>query len=296
MLEDSVSAVISEVRNNTGELISVVQVKGLEIGLRLLGAILIWVLGRILIRSLAALFEKAMLGKSVDQTITRYFISVVKVVCTFLLVMVVLGWIGVETATFAALLAGAGLAIGTAWGGLLQHLAAGLFMVVIRPFRVGDVISAAGVQGTVEEMGLIVTRITTFDNVRTLVGNNRLFSDNILNYSANPFRRVELTVIVDHATNLEDVIARVRERVEAVDHVLEDPRPLIEIEAFTLAGPRLVVRPFCDNRHYWQVLFDTNRAIHQAVVAGGFSIPSQRYQVETPIGPIRTDAIAPKGR
>lgn len=276
----SVNEVLSDVRTSTDELINLIQVRGLEIGLRLAGAVLIWIIGRTLVRIALELVDKAALSRGVDETLVRYMNSALNMGLTFLLVMVLLGWVGVETATFAALLAGAGLAIGTAWGGLLQHFAAGMYMVVLRPFRVGDVVSAGGVSGRVDEVGLLVTTITTFDNVKTVVGNNRILSVDIQNYSANPWRRVELSVVLDHGTNLADALARVRTHVEAIENVLESPAPSIEILEFTLAGPKLVVRPFCDNQHYWQVYFDTNRAIQTALSEGGYAVPSQRYLLD----------------
>lgn len=272
--------IFREISASTSELTTMVQYKGLEVIIRLISAFVIWYLGRIVIRWLVRIFEKLLVSRGIEATVASYVVSIVKVVSIAILTIAVLGWLGIETAGFVGLLAGAGLAIGTAWGGLLTHLAAGLFMVMIRPFRVGDVISAAGVQGTVEEIGLVVTRITTFDNVRTIIGNNRIFSDNIINYSANPFRRVELTVVVDHGADLVDIKARIGQKLVEIPNVLELPSPQVEILDFTLAGPRLAVRPFCDNRHYFQVLFDTNRAIHTAMHEAGYAVPTQRYQIE----------------
>jgi small conductance mechanosensitive channel len=117
------------------------------------------------------------------------------------LVVAILGYFGVQTTTFAALIAAAGLAIGTAWAGLLANFAAGAFLLVLRPFKVGDFISAAGVMGTVHEIGLFVTTMDSPDNVRTFVGNNKIFSDTIQNYSANAYRRVDLTAQIAGAAD-----------------------------------------------------------------------------------------------
>ena len=109
-----------------------------------------------------------------------------------ILVVAILGFFGVQTTTFAAVLAAAGIAIGMAWSGLLANFAAGVFLVIFRPFKTGDFVSAGGVTGTIHEIGLFVTTIDAPDNVRNIVGNNKIFGDNIQNYSTNPYRRVEL--------------------------------------------------------------------------------------------------------
>ncbi len=168
--------------------------RGLDFGLNLLAAIALWFVGRWAIRIGTRLLGNVVRrsGK-VDPTLADYLSSVVSVLLTILLILAILQLFGVQTTSFAALLAGLGLAIGTAWGGLLAHFAAGVFMQVLRPFKVGDVISAGGVTGTVKELGLFGTTIVTADNIVTIVGNNKIFSDNIANYSATPHRRVDLT-------------------------------------------------------------------------------------------------------
>ena len=165
-----------------------------------------------------------------------------------------------QTTSFAALLAGAGLAIGSAWGGLLANFAAGIFLVVLRPFKVGDFISAGGITGTVEEVGLFVTTVDTPDNVRTFVGNNKLFSDNIRNFSANPYRRVELSAQIAGAADPSQVIAALKKRLQQIPNVAARPEPDVVIASFTAVGPVLAIRPWTNNNFYWQACFDTNMA------------------------------------
>src|SRR6187402_998416 len=142
-----------------------------NVGLKVVGAIILYVIGRWLITWVIALVQRTLERQKVDPTLLRYVGTVISVLANIALVIAILGYFGVETTSFAALLAGAGLAIGAAWGGLLANFAAGIFLVVLRPFKVGDFISAGGVTGTVEEVGLFVTTIDTPDNVRTFVGN-----------------------------------------------------------------------------------------------------------------------------
>jgi small conductance mechanosensitive channel len=130
--------------------------------------------------------------QKVDATVLRYIHNIVNVTLNILLVIGILGYFGIQTTTFAALLAAAGVAIGMAWSGLLANFAAGAFLIVLRPFKVGDFVCAAGVTGTIKEIGLFATNIVTPDNVLCVVGNNKIFGDTIQNYTANPYRRVDL--------------------------------------------------------------------------------------------------------
>ena len=160
-------------------------------GLRALGAVAVWFVGRWLIGLVVRLLGRALTRQHVDATLMRYLSNIVTVALNVILVAALLGYFGVETTSFAALVAGIGIAVGAAWGGLLANLAAGAFLVVLRPFKVGDYVKAGGVEGTVVELGLFATHITTGDNVMTLVCNNKIFADTIQNYSANPYRRVD---------------------------------------------------------------------------------------------------------
>ena len=191
----------------------------------------------------------------------------------------ILGYFGIETTSFAALLAAAGIAVGAAWGGLLANFAAGVFLVIFRPFEVGNFICAGGVTGTVEEIGLFVTTINTLDNVKTIVGNNKIFSDNIQNFSANPYRRVDLVAQLNHSVNHAEAINLLVERLQQIPNVLETPQPDVEILEFNLAGPVLTVRPYCNNDHYWQVYFDTNKVIRETLGNAGYPVPEQHYVV-----------------
>ncbi|KVP63297.1 mechanosensitive ion channel protein MscS [Burkholderia ubonensis] len=236
--------------------------RGLDFGLNLVAAIALWFVGRWAIRVGTRLLGKIVQrsGK-VDPTLSDYLTSVVGVLLTILLILAILQIFGVQTTSFAALLAGLGLAIGTAWGGLLAHFAAGVFMQVLRPFKIGDVINAGGVTGTVKEMGLFGTTIVTADNIVTIVGNNKIFSDNIANYSATPYRRVDLSAKIANGVDAVDAINRLKESVQKIPNVLTTPAPDVGVLQFTPEGPLLFVRPFTQPANYWQVYCDTNRAI-----------------------------------
>ncbi|MBD9501428.1 MULTISPECIES: mechanosensitive ion channel family protein [unclassified Pseudomonas] len=237
----------------------------LAFGVKIIVAILFWVLGRWLIGFAVGLVEKALARQSVDPTVLRYVGSFITVTLNILLVVGILGYFGVQTTSLAALIAAIGLAIGMAWSGLLANLAAGGFIIVLRPFKVGDFVSAGGVTGTVKEIGLFATAINTPDNVLTLVGNNKIFSDTIQNFSHNTFRRVELKTQLSGAADYAAAVAVLKQRIAAIPNVLTDPPVDVEILEFNLVGPVLAVRPYCHNDNYWQVYFDTNRTIKEAL-------------------------------
>jgi small conductance mechanosensitive channel len=243
------------------------------VGWKVLGAFLLWLVGRWLISLALSLVGRTMAQHTLDATLTRYLQTGLSVLLNAALLVAILGFFGVETTTFAALLAAGGVAIGVAWGGLLANFAAGAFLVFLRPFKVGDFVSAGGVTGTVEAIGLFGTSINTPDNVRTIIGNNKVFSDTIQNFSANPYRRVDLTALINNAVDHRQAIALLKERLARVPNVLADPAPHVDLLQFTPAGPQLCVRPYCANQHYWQVYFDTNRLIRESFGEAGYPAP-----------------------
>src|SRR5262245_3312294 len=244
-------------------------------GLKAAGAIVVWVVGRYLIGLAVRLVSASLEKQKVDPTVLRYLGTVISVTLNIILVVAILGYFGLETTSFAAILAAAGVAIGMAWSGLLANFAAGAFMIVLRPIKVGDFVSAGGVTGTVKEIGLFVTTINMPDNVLTIVGNNKIFSDTIQNFSANPYRRVDRLAQLNHGVDHNEAIRLLKDRLTKIANVRTDPPPDVEIIDFNLAGPVLAVRPYCHTDHYWQVYFDTNRTIREAFGAAGFPVPEQ---------------------
>lgn len=248
-------------------------------GIKIIGALLALFIGRWIIKYVVKLVNRAMEKQQIEPTLIRYVGSILVVLLNIVLILAILGYFGFDTASFAAILAGAGLAIGIAWGGLLAHFAAGAFMIVLRPFKVGDFIQAGGVTGTVKEIGMFVTTIEQPDNVIAYVGNNKIFSDNIQNYTQNPFRRVELKAQLDSTVNVAEAKAKLKEALKKIPNTLETPEPDVEILDFSPMGPILAVRPYCHNDHYWQVYFDTNRTIVEVCGGSGYPQPQQHFKV-----------------
>lgn len=243
-------------------------------GWRMIGALALWVVGGWVIRLLVRLARNAMAARQVDKTLSNYGEAAIRVGLRIILCIALLGVFGIETTSLAALLAAAGIAIGTAWSGLLSNFAAGVFLVVLRPFKVGDVIQAAGVTGEVKSIGLFMTAIDSGENLRNWVGNSKLLGDNIINYSTNGYRRVDLRAQLAHGVDTKDAIMRLLPRIAQVPNVRTDPAPVIAILEFTAAGPVLAVRPFCAMADYQQVYFDCNQAIAEVTEQAGYPVPA----------------------
>ena len=251
-----------------------------NVGLKVIGAIILYLIGRWLINWMIHLVQRALERQKVDPTLLRYLGTVIAVHANIALVIAILGYFGVETTSFAALLAGAGLAIGTAWGGLLSNFAAGAFLVILRPYKVGDFVNAGDITGTVTAIGLFVTTFDTPDNVQTHVGNGKILAGTIQNFSANRVRRVDLTAQLHYSVNVPDAIARLMDKIKAIPNVSTDTPPVIEIGSFTEFGPVLVVRPFTHTDHYWQVYFDANKAIVAVAGEAGFPPVERKLNVK----------------
>ncbi|MEB0140499.1 MULTISPECIES: mechanosensitive ion channel family protein [unclassified Undibacterium] len=243
-------------------------------GIKILAALAIWIIGGMLINLLVNLLGRAMAARKVDPTLVNYGKSTLNVALRIALVMAILDVCGIQTTSFAALIAAGGVAIGVAWSGLLANFAAGIFLVILRPFKVGDAISAGGQTGEVTEIGLFATTINTGDNLRVYVGNNKIFADNIINYSANPLRRVDLKCQIANGVVPQQAIDTLKRHLATVNNIAVSPAPTVEILEFNPAGTLITLRPYCSNKDYWQVYFDTNKAIVAAYAEAGWPVPA----------------------
>ena len=248
-------------------------------GLKAVGAIVVFIIGRWLINLITGLVGAGMTRQKLDPTVQRYLVSFITVSLNIILVVAILGYFGVETTSFAALVAGAGVAIGAAWSGLLGNFAAGIFLLVLRPYQVGDYVGVGGIEGTVMELGLFGTTITTPDNVKTIVGNGKIMGGDIKNYSSNPHRRVELVAQLAGTADVHKAIALLKDAVSKVSNIAASPSVDVEILEFNEFGPKLAVRPYCHTDHYWQVYFDTNKTIADTLGAAGFPVATRPVKV-----------------
>ena len=250
-------------------------------GLKALGALLAWIAGRYLIGLAMRMVSAALTRQHVDPTLLRYLGNIISVALNVVLVVAILGYFGVETTSFAALVAAMGIAIGAAWAGLLANFAAGAFLVVLRPFKVGDYVRVAGIEGTVKEIGLFATTIQMPDNIVAFVGNNKIFSDTIQNCSSPDYRRVDRTAQLAHSVNVQDAVKRLKAALPKIPNVRTAPPPDVEIVDFTPRGPVLAVRGYAHTDHYWQVYFDINRAISETFGEAGYPVPEEHMHMRS---------------
>jgi small conductance mechanosensitive channel len=264
-------------RRNQVDIESIKQLLGttaIDLALKVLAALAFWFIGRWLIGRVVSVMRAAMNRNHVDPTLIKYLGSIVAVALNIALALGILGYFGVQTTSFAAMLAGAGVAIGAAWSGMLGNFAAGAFMLILRPFKVGDFVGVGGITGTVHELGLFGTTIVTPDNVMTLVGNGKIFGDTIQNFSALPVRRVERTAQLAGGVDALEAIERLRAAVAKIPNVAAEPAPEVSLLDLNLVGPVISVRPYTSNEHYWQVYFDTNEAIVRTAREAGWPAPT----------------------
>jgi len=276
---------------NTEAIWTFITTQGVDFGLKVIGALVAWAIGRWLIGLAQKLVGKALeRGRAMDPTLSNYLVSILGVILNIVLILAILDMFGIRTTSFAVLLAGAGLAIGTAWGGLLTHFAAGVFLQVLRPYRVGDFVTVGGgVTGTVKELGLFGTTLISPDNTVVTVGNNKVLSETIQNFSTLQWRRVDVTAKIANGVDVGDAIQRLKAAVNEIPNVSKEQAPDVEILQFTPEGPLLAVRPYTHTDHYWQVYFDTHRAIVKTFGTAGYPTPEtplvQRLITPPPIKP-----------
>ena len=248
-----------------------------SVGLKIASAFVLYMVGRWLITFAINMTSRVLTARNFDPTLQRYIANILAVVLNIVLVVAILGYFGVQTTSFAALLAGVGLAVGAAWSGLLGNFAAGAFLIIFRPYKVGDYVVAGGIEGTVTEIGLFNTTITSPDNVQTIVGNGKVSGDTIKNFSAHSYRRVDRTAQLAFGVDPLEAIALLKPALAAIPNVLATPAPDVEILDFNAMGTVLAVRPYCHTNHFWQVYFDTNKLIAATFGAAGYPAP---YVVE----------------
>ncbi|MFB0934752.1 MAG: mechanosensitive ion channel family protein [Propionivibrio sp.] len=249
-----------------------------ELAIKILAAIAFWVVGRWLIGKVIGLMQAAMSRSHVDPTLIKYLGSIVAITLNIALVLGILGYFGIQTTSFAALLAGAGVAIGAAWSGMLGNFAAGAFILILRPFKVGDFVNIGGIVGTVQELGLFGTSIVTPDNVLTIVGNSKVFGESIQNYSALPLRRVERIAQLAVGVDPLQAITLFKAAVAEIPNVSREMPPEVNLLDIKLEGPQIAVRPYTHTDNYCQVYFDTNEAIVRVCKEAGWPAPSALHR------------------
>ena len=255
------------------------QEHGTEYGIKLLAAIAILIIGKLVARAVASGVRRVMEKREVDPTITRFVSSLVYIGMMAFVILAALGQLGIQTTSFIAVLGAAGLAIGLALQGSLSNFAAGFMLVAFRPFKVGDFIEGAGIAGSVEEIQIFSTKLRTPDNKIIIVPNGKIFDDSITNYSAEATRRVDLVAGVSYEADLAHVKSVLEEIVAAEDRVLKDPAHTIAVSELADNSVNLVVRVWVNTADYWGVHFALTEEIKNRFDAEGIGIPYPQRDV-----------------
>ena len=251
----------------------------IEAGKSILLAILIFVVGRYLIKFINKMIGRMMERKKVEPTIQSFLKSFINVLLTILLIITTVSALGVNTTSFAALLASAGVAVGMALSGNLQNLAGGIILLLFKPYKVGDYIEAQGVSGTVKEIQIFHTIILTVDNKQVYVPNGALSSGSVTNYSSEPLRRVDLTVGVEYGTEVEVVKQALEDIIKADGRILTDPKPFVALGNLASSSIDFTVRTWVKGADYWPVYFDLTRNVYEEFNRRGIGFPFPQIQV-----------------
>jgi len=248
-------------------------------GIKVLAAIAIFIIGKMIAKWVKKLVIKVMKKADVDQIIIGFTSSIAYIAMLAFVVVAALGQLGIQTTSFIAILGAAGLAIGLALQGSLANFAAGFLMIIFRPFKVGDVVEAAGVTGKVNAIHIFTTTLTTPDNKTIIIPNAKLGGDNIINYSTQATRRVDLTVGVSYDADLKEVRAILEDIVSKDARILSDPEHQIAVAELADNSVNFVVRVWVESADYWGVFFDTTEAVKVRLDQAGIGIPYPQRDV-----------------
>lgn len=250
-----------------------------EAGKSIIIAVLIYIAGKALIMLINRMMEKMLCRRQVDPTIQTFLKSLVNILLMALLIISVVSALGVNTTSFAALLASAGVAVGMALSGNLQNLAGGIVVLLFRPFKVGDYIEAQGVGGTVQEIQIFHTILNTPDNKKIYLPNGSLSSGNITNYSKEPTRRVDFTISIDYGESIDKVREVLKEIVTNDQRVLTTPQPVIALNALADSSVNIALRVWVKSEDYWAVYWETNEKIYNEFNRRGINFPFPQLTV-----------------
>jgi small conductance mechanosensitive channel len=264
---------------NWDSIVAMLSTTGVDFGIRVVTAIAIFYIGRLIVSLLTRGLHKLMEKQEVDKTLETFVCNLVRVALLAFVVVAAINSLGVQTASFIAVLGAAGLAVGLALQGSLSNFAAGVLIVMFRPYKVGDWIEAAGVSGSVLEVQILTTAMKTGDNKRVIVPNSQIMGSIITNYSAHDTRRVDLVVGVSYSDDLDKVRETLKSIVAADDRILDDPAVTIAVSELADSSVNFVVRPWVRTADYWAVLFDLTETIKKRFDAEGISIPFPQRDV-----------------
>jgi small conductance mechanosensitive channel len=261
------------------EFVTFAKENALEFGIALITAIVIFYVGRIVVRLVTRALRKVMNARDVDPTLVSFISNLVNMILMVIVAIAAIGALGVQTTSFIAILGAAGLAVGLALQGSLSNFASGVLIIIFRPYKVGDWVEAAGISGTVEEVQILTTILKTGDNKKVIVPNSQIMGSIITNYSANDTRRVDMVFGVSYSDDLDKVRSVLEELIAADDRILDEPAPTIAVSELADSSVNFVVRPWVKTSDYWGVFFDLTEAVKKRFDKEGISIPFPQQEI-----------------
>ena len=242
-------------------------------GIKLIIGILMLYIGWKIVNKLVKIMNRTLQRRNVDATLSSFLDTFVEIALKIIVVVIFMGYVGIDTAGIAALVASAGVAIGLALQGSLSNFAGGVIILLIRPFNVGDYVEGSGHSGTIEKIGIFYTHMTTVDNKLILIPNGNLANGSIVNYSAKELRRVDLTFGVGYEEDIIKVKRVLSNIIEAHESILKTPEPFIALSAHGDSAVNFVVRVWCNNKDYWKIYFDLLEKVKLKFDEENISIP-----------------------
>jgi len=242
-------------------------------GIKVVGAIVVLIIGRFVAGLMRGFVKKSLNSRGTDPAIAGFTSSMVYYLIIIFTVMAVMKNVGIETASLVAVLGAAGFAVGFALQGSLSNFAAGVLLLIFRPYKIGDFVDVAGVAGTVKDMGIFSTTLNSPDNIRILVPNGKVFGDTIKNITAEDTRRIDLVIGIGYGSSIEKAQQVLAKLIAADNRILRDPAPQIAVSELADSSVNLVVRPWVKTSDYWGVRLDLMREIKEAFDKDGIEIP-----------------------
>ena len=279
----SIDAAMSSISALTvEEIVKYVTSAGLTIGATIIKVALIWIIGRWLSKRLVTLVKKLMVKKNTDASIQTFLVSLIDIVALIVLLIIIISVVGIDTSSFIALFASAGVAIGMALSGTLQNFAGGVMVLLFRPYKVGDYIEAQGQAGTVKEIQIFNTLLQTPDNRIIIVPNGPLSTGIINNYSREATRRVDFSFSISYGDDFELAKKVLMEIIEKDARILKTPEPFIELGKMNASSIDITVRVWCNAADYWGIFFDMNKSVYSKFPEKGLNFPYNTITVNMP--------------
>jgi small conductance mechanosensitive channel len=261
------------------ELVATLQMLVAQWGLKLLGALAVFLIGRVIAGWARRTLRRVLDQSELDATLVPFMTGLLYYALMAFVIIAALGMVGVQTTSVIAVLGAAGLAVGLALQGTLGNFASGVMLLVFRPFRVGDFIEAAGIAGSVQEINIFTTRLNTPDNVGIVIPNGAVWGATIKNYAANDTRRIDLVAGISYDDDIGLAMRTLQGILDADARVLKDPASTIAVSELADSSVNLVVRPWCSGADYWNLRFDLTRKIKEELERAGCSIPFPQRDV-----------------